>query len=51
VFAFSGLMFLAGFFVSLQMKPAYPVFQPATVASNVPTTLQLLRQLGTSDFE
>lgn len=50
VFAFSGLMFLAGFFVSLQMKPACPVLQRATVASNVPTTLQLLRQLGTSDF-
>ena len=50
VFAFSGLMFLAGFFVSLQMKPACPVLQPATVASNVPTTLQLLRQLGASDF-
>jgi hypothetical protein len=50
VFTFSRLMFLAGFFVSLQMKPACPLFQPATVASNVPTTLQLLRQLGTSDF-
>gem|GEM_PF-3142436 len=50
VFAFSGLLFLAGFFVSLQMKPACPVLQPATVASNVPTTLQLRRQLGTSDF-
>jgi hypothetical protein len=50
VFAFSGLMFLAGFFVSLQMKPACPVVQSATVGSNVPTTLQLLGQLGASDF-
>jgi hypothetical protein len=32
------------------MKPACPVLQPATVASNVPTTHQLLRQLSTSDF-
>jgi hypothetical protein len=43
-------MFLAGFFVSLQMKPAWPMVQPATVASNVLTTLQLLRHLGASDF-
>jgi hypothetical protein len=43
-------MFLAEFFVSLQMKSACPVLQPATVASNVPTTLQLLCQLGASDF-
>ena len=50
VIAFSRLMFLAGFFVSLQMKPACPLLQPATVASNVPTTFQLLRRLGTSDF-